>query len=204
MQIDAGASCPSKVVEGLRGAYAHWARVPVGGSGATIILTTSASRGGRADVFAGEARVIVANGCDEENSAFASIRIPPHAVLYARVRERGVSLLVGSRATAATGAPTLVYYRHWSAGNFVMLSRYRAPIPDVPLDPDRSTSYSLPVACMTVARHGTLATALAEAETASWKSGSAPPDLEPPGSIDCLPRDAVQIANEVARELQRS
>ncbi len=184
-----------RVLHGLSGEWVHWSRVPVGAAGATFLLTADAACG-RALVIAGAASVAV-GAPDDTAATLAAVPVGADAVVYAKVRQRGVSLLVGER-----GAPALTYTRHYAAGASVSLAQFRAERPQ-----RRRTSsdigYSLPARSTELVRYGARAAcALAGAETASWSTSVAPPDVEPCSAITALPRDAAQVAHFIARALQ--
>ena len=196
---------PYAILEGLEGPYAHWARVPVGAPGATLLLTAGPG-GGRAEVYAGRVTFALA---PDARACFAVVTTQTHAVVYARVRERGVSVLASERvagdgAGAAPGAAhALLYTRHWSVDKTVVVAQLRVAVPDVPVDPGASYAFSLPAPSgARVARYGALATALALAEVESWSTGVAPADAEPPGELVGLPPDAYQVTHFIARDLQ--
>lgn len=189
-------------VEGLEGDWVHWSRVPVGAAGATFLLTVDAA-GGHAHVVAGAVRVAV-SAPDGAAATLAAVPVGADAVVYAKVRERGVSLLVGERhAAVGSGAPELTYTRHYATGASVSLAHFRAARPQRRRDTSSDIEYSLPARSTELARYGARAAcALAGAETASWSTGVAPPDVEPCGAISTLPRDAMQVAHFIAQALQ--
>jgi hypothetical protein len=182
--------------------FFHWSRVSVGAPGATFLLTAG-DKCGRAEVFEGEVRLEIAADALASGFTCAIVVAPPNAVVYARLRRHGVSLLIGSRRDNTGAAGSLLYAHHWSAGNTVLLSTLRAALPTPPKDVDNCYIYSLPRICTALTRNSVLSEKVVNAETDSYSSRTAPEDARPSGPLVSLPPDAFQVAYWIAQHLNR-
>jgi hypothetical protein len=176
-----------------------WARVPVSSAGAGFELRADGGAGGGHARVADSARVVV----ERSGAAVGAVSAPPGAVVYAKARARGVSLLIGERAPGGRGASTITYVRHTGVGANGVAVCVLAGL----VTPQRSRlqqlwAYAQPKASSTCAQLGVgAASALAGAAIDAHATGAVPPYDEPVTALPTVPLDAFQAMASIDKEL---
>ena len=135
------------------------------------------------------------------------VTTPAGAVVYAKARARGVSLLIGAPAPPGAAA-TITYVCHCGGHTGDAHVSASIVLQDVPAPLSAATqryARGVPSACAATAHHGVRvanALALAAAMAHSARSPTDAADIEPVDGVPVLPPDAYQVLAFIARDLQ--
>lgn len=136
--------------------------------------------------------------------ALGVVGVAPGAVVYAKARARGVSLLIGVRAVAHRGRADVTYVRHVdSGGSGVAVYVLHGVTAQQRSRFARPYAYALPRPSRLCARYGsTVANLLAEAVLDARATGEVPSYEEPiVGGEPIVPTDAYSVLASIEREL---